>query len=86
MEKVIDFSIFFSLDSIHSMENQKKFRPDAKLRFMDPVRQILRCHYYAYGGTYITSDNFPARKISFQNGVTCTASRHLEGACTIRQR
>ena len=24
----------------------------------------------SYGDTYITSDNFPAQKISFQNGVT----------------
>jgi len=42
------------------MENQKKFRPDTKLRLMDQVRQVLRHHYYAYGGRYKASDNSQA--------------------------
>jgi len=34
------------------------------------------CH----GGTYITSDNFPAQKISFKNGVTIfTGSTPVQG-------
>ncbi len=35
-------------DSVNSMENSKKFRPDPKLRLMDQVRQVLRYHHYAY--------------------------------------
>ncbi len=35
-------------DSVDSMENSKKFRPDPKLRLMDQVRQVLRYHHYAY--------------------------------------
>ena len=30
------------------MENPKRFRPDPELRLMDPVRQVLRYHHYAY--------------------------------------
>ena len=40
---------------------------------------------FRHGGTYITSDNFPAQTNRCQDGVTCIASRHLEDACTIRQ-
>ncbi len=35
-------------NSVDSMENSKKFRPDPKLRLMDQVRQVLRYHHYAY--------------------------------------
>jgi len=30
------------------MENKEKFRPDAQLRLMDQVRQVMRYHHYAY--------------------------------------
>ena len=30
------------------MTNQKKFRPDANLKLMDQVKQVLRYHHYSY--------------------------------------
>lgn len=30
------------------MENKKRFKPDAGLKLMDQVRQVLRYHHYAY--------------------------------------
>ena len=53
----------------------------------DPVGSTPYPHEsrYAHGGTYITSDNFPTQKNRCQDSVICTASRHLEDACTIRQ-
>jgi len=30
------------------MEDKRKFRPDANLKLMDQVRQVLRYHHYAY--------------------------------------
>jgi hypothetical protein len=30
------------------MENEPKFRPNQKLKFMDQVREVLRYHRYAY--------------------------------------
>ncbi|MEA2084885.1 MAG: phage integrase N-terminal SAM-like domain-containing protein, partial [Thermodesulfobacteriota bacterium] len=30
------------------MENKKKFKPDAGLKLMDQIRQVLRYHHYAY--------------------------------------
>jgi hypothetical protein len=35
-------------NSVDSMENSKKFRPDTKLRLMDQIRQVLRYYHYAY--------------------------------------
>ena len=36
------------IDTAVIMENEKKFKPDPSLRLMDRVRQVLRCHHYAY--------------------------------------
>lgn len=30
------------------MESQSKFHPDPKLRLMDQVKEVMRCHHYAY--------------------------------------
>ena len=43
-------------NSVDSMENSKKFRPDTKLRLMDQVRQALRYHHYAYRTEQIYCD------------------------------
>ena len=30
------------------MENEKKFKPDPKLKLLEQVKQVLRYHHYSY--------------------------------------
>ena len=56
-------------NSVDSMENSKKFRPDTKLRLMDQVRQVLRYHHYAYR-TEQTYCDWIMRYIRYHGGKT----------------
>jgi len=51
------------------MENQAKFRPDQKLKLMDHILQVVRCHHYTYR-TEQTYCQWIRRYIYFFGGQT----------------
>ena len=51
------------------MESKPKFRPDANLRLMDQVKQVLRYHHYPYR-TEKTYCDWILRYVKFHGGKT----------------
>jgi integron integrase len=78
---VLNFPYMHLYYSIMEIKNNKKFKPDPRLKLMDQVRQVMRYHHYAYR-TEQTYCDWILRYIKFHGGKThpnLMGKEHIDG-------